>query len=60
MREGLTKSAADRQKKMIEERDGKISELEGIVKGRFPYRAYNYLKMAGRKIKNRNTTDDLR
>ncbi len=51
---------ADRQKRMIEERDGKISELEGIVKGQFPYRIYNYLKMAGRKIKNRNITDDLR
>lgn len=47
------KGIADRQKKMIEERDKKISELEGIVRGRAPYRVYNYLRVAGRKIKKK-------
>lgn len=49
---------ADRQKKMIEERDVKISELRAIVKGRAPYRIYNYLRAAGRKIRKRNTREE--
>ncbi len=40
---------ADRQNKMIEERDRKISELEGIVKKGIVYRIYNYLKIGLRK-----------
>ena len=43
---------------MIEERNRKISELESIVKGRAPFRIYNYLKIAGRKIKNKNSKED--
>lgn len=54
------KGIADRQNKMIEERDIKISELEAIVKARAPYRIYNYLKAAGRKIKKRNTIEDTK
>jgi len=38
------------QKKMIEERDRRISELEGIVKKGFIFRIYNYFRIAGRKI----------
>jgi hypothetical protein len=36
---------------MIAERDLQIKELQAIVKGRLPYRIYNYLKKMGRKIK---------
>ena len=39
------------QKKMIAERDFQIKELQAIVKGRLPYRTYNYLKKLARKIK---------
>jgi len=39
-----------RQKKMIEEREKRISELEGIVKKGFAYRVYNYFKIARRKM----------
>jgi len=39
-----------RQKKMIEERDRRISELEGIVRKSFVYKIYNYFKIAKRKI----------
>lgn len=39
-----------RQKKMIEEREKRISELEGIVKKGFIYRIYSYLKIVKRKI----------
>ena len=39
-----------RQKKMIEERDRRVSELEGIVKKSFIYRLYNYLKIIKRKL----------
>lgn len=39
-----------RQKKMIEEKGKRISELEGIVKKGFIYRVYNYFKIAKRKI----------
>ena len=39
-----------RQKKMIEEREKRISELEGIVKKSFIYRIYSYFKIAKRKI----------
>ena len=39
-----------RQKKMIEERDKRISELEGIVKKGLIYRIYGYLKIIKRKI----------
>ena len=39
-----------RQKKMIEERDSRISELEGIVKKGFIYKIYSYLKIIKRKI----------
>jgi glycosyltransferase involved in cell wall biosynthesis len=39
------------QKKMIAERDLQIRELQAIVKGRLPYRTYNYLKKLRRKIK---------
>lgn len=38
------------QKKMIEERNRRISELEGIVKKGFIHRIYNYFKIAKRKI----------
>ena len=38
-----------RQKKMIEERDRRISELEGVVKKGFIYRIYSYLKIVKRK-----------
>ncbi len=38
------------QKKMIEEREKRISELEGIVKKGFIYKIYSYLKIARRKI----------
>ncbi|MFZ3085930.1 MAG: glycosyltransferase, partial [Candidatus Hydromicrobium sp.] len=39
-----------RQKKMIEEREKRISELEGIVKKGFIYKIYSYLKIVKRKI----------
>jgi glycosyltransferase involved in cell wall biosynthesis len=39
-----------RQKKMIDERDRRITELEGIVKKGFAYRIYAYLKILRRKI----------
>jgi len=39
-----------RQKKMIEERENRISELEGIVKKGFIYRIYSYFKIIKRKI----------
>jgi hypothetical protein len=39
-----------RQRKMIEERDVRISELEGIVKKSFIYKIYSYLKIIKRKI----------
>ncbi|MBC8389448.1 MAG: hypothetical protein H8E13_15585, partial [Actinobacteria bacterium] len=39
-----------RQKKMIEEREKRISELEGIIKKGFVYRIYSYLKIVKRKI----------
>jgi len=39
-----------RQKKMIEEREKRISEFEGIVKKGFIYRIYSYLKIVKRKI----------
>ena len=39
------------QKEMIAERDRRISELQAIANGRLPYRLYNYLKKAGRKIR---------
>ena len=39
-----------RQKRMIAERDRKISELEGIVKKGLIYRIYNYFKIFKRKI----------
>ena len=39
-----------RQKKMIEEREKRISELECIVKKGFIYRIYSYLKIVKRKI----------
>jgi len=38
------------QKSMIEERDKRISELEGIVKKGFIYRIYNYFRIARRKL----------
>ena len=38
------------QKKMIEERDKRISELEGIVKKGLIYRIYNYFRIARRKL----------
>lgn len=38
------------QKKMIEERDRRISELEGIVKKSLIYKIYGYLKIIKRKI----------
>jgi len=38
-------------KEMISERDRRINEFQAIVKGRFPYKLYNYFKIAGRKIK---------
>lgn len=38
------------QKNMIEERDKRISELEGIVKKSFIYRIYNYFRIARRKL----------
>lgn len=38
------------QKNMIEERDKRISELEGIVKKGLIYRIYNYFRIAGRKL----------
>jgi len=38
------------QKKMIEERDKRISELEGIVKKGLIYRTYNYFRIARRKL----------
>ena len=39
-----------RQKKMIEERDRRILELEVIVKKSFIYRLYGYLKIIRRKL----------
>lgn len=39
-----------RQKKMIEDREKRISELEGIVKKGFIYKIYSYFKIAKRKI----------
>ncbi len=42
-----------RQKKMIGERDKRITELEGIVKRSLPYRVYSYFKIAKRKISGR-------
>ena len=42
---------SESQKNMIAERDLQIKELQAIVKGRLPYRIYNYLKKMGRKIK---------
>ncbi len=42
---------ADRQNKMIEERDRKIAELEAIVKKGIAYKIYNYLKIGSRKLK---------
>jgi glycosyltransferase involved in cell wall biosynthesis len=39
-----------RQKKMIEEREKRISELEGIIKKGFVYRIYSYFKIIKRKI----------
>jgi len=41
------------QKEMIDERDLRISELQAALRGRLPYRIYNYLRMAGRKISRR-------
>ncbi|MEA2016411.1 MAG: glycosyltransferase family 4 protein [Actinomycetota bacterium] len=38
------------QKRMVGERDRRISELEGIVKKSFIYRIYSYFRIAGRKI----------
>jgi len=38
------------QEKMIEEREKRISELEGIVRRGFIYRIYSYFKIARRKI----------
>jgi glycosyltransferase involved in cell wall biosynthesis len=38
------------QKKMIEERDKRISELEGIVKKSLIYRIYGYLRIIKRKM----------
>jgi glycosyltransferase involved in cell wall biosynthesis len=38
------------QKKMIEERDRRISELEGIVKKSLVYKIYSYLKIIKRKM----------
>src|SRR4030066_1750421 len=38
------------QKNMIEERDKRISELEGIVKKGLIYRIYNYFRIARRKL----------
>ncbi|MBC7333866.1 MAG: glycosyltransferase [Actinobacteria bacterium] len=43
-----------RQKKMIEERDSRISELEGIVKGSFIYKLYSYIKVILRKIRKKS------
>ncbi len=42
-----------RQKKMIRQRDKRITELEGIIKRSFPYRVYSYFKIAKRKISGR-------
>ncbi|MBN2072323.1 MAG: glycosyltransferase family 4 protein [Actinobacteria bacterium] len=39
------------QEKMIEERDKRIRELEGLVKRGLPYRIYSYFKVAGRKAR---------
>ena len=43
-------SIVSQQKKMIEERDRRIEELEGIIKKSFPYKIYGYLRIAKRKI----------
>lgn len=45
------KDIADRQNKMIEERDRRVAELESIIKKTVAYRIYNYLKIALRKLK---------
>lgn len=42
-----------RQKKMIDERDSRISELEGIVKGSFAYKLFSYIRIILRKIKKK-------
>jgi len=39
-----------RQRKMIEERDARIQELEGIVEKGFVYKIYTYFKILKRKI----------
>jgi glycosyltransferase involved in cell wall biosynthesis len=44
---------ASARKEMIGERDMKISELEGVVKAGFPYRMYNYIKIAFRKARGK-------
>jgi glycosyltransferase involved in cell wall biosynthesis len=41
---------AFRQKQMIEERDRRISELEGIVSKNLIYKIYSYFKVAKRRI----------
>ncbi|MBM3705440.1 MAG: hypothetical protein FJW66_02835 [Actinobacteria bacterium] len=50
---------SSKQKKMIDLRDRRISELEAIVKKGFVYRLYAYLKILKRKLFARNTVEKV-